>query len=305
MQVPEWKAPQDSEASGTETVYQYGEDGYVLEVTGNRLIQGGKGNQVAEYLGKKLNGLRFRPLNVICQSDPSVESGDIGLVTDRKNNVYKTIITGTQYNGGGTQSFTCSAESPVRKALTRYSEATRLHKEFLNGLSQNKTEWEKAIEDLKDAMITGNGLYPFTETLEDGSMVLYFGDKPTLEESTILIKFNAKGWAMSTNGGESWNIGALVDGEMITKILNTIGLNADWINTGAFVVKDSRGNIVFRADTATGRVDIVADSFLLKGNTIDEITQNKLNTCPLCSHYIDIRKSICKWCKSNRNKNVD
>lgn len=267
----------DSEASGTETVYQYGEDGYVLEITGNRLVQGGKGNQVAEYLGKRLNGLRFRPLNVICQSDPSVESGDIGLVTDRKNNMYKTIVTGTQYNGGGTQSFTCSAESPVRKALTRYSEATRLHKEFLNGLSQNKTEWEKAIEDLKDAMITGNGLYPFTETLEDGSMVLYFGDKPTLEESTVLIKFNAKGWAMSTNGGESWNIGALVDGEMITKILNTIGLNADWINTGAFVVKDAQGQVLFRADTDAGRVDIVADTFSLKGKTIDEIAQNKLN----------------------------
>lgn len=267
----------DSEASGTEIVYQYGEDGYVLEVTGNRLIQGGKGNRVAEYLGKKLNGLRFRPLNVICQSDPSVESGDIGLVTDRKNNMYKTIVTGTQYNGGGTQSFTCSAESPVRKALTRYSEATRLHKEFINGLSQNKTEWEKAIEDLKDAMITGNGLYPFTETLEDGSMVLYFGDKPTLEESTVLIKFNAKGWAMSTNGGESWNIGALVDGEMITKILNTIGLNADWINTGAFVVKDAQGQVLFRADTDAGRVDIVADTFSLKGKTIDEIAQNKLN----------------------------
>ena len=267
----------DSEASGTETVYQYGEDGYVLEVTGNRLVQGGKGNQVAEYLGKKLNGLRFRPLNVICQSDPSVESGDIGLVTDRKNNMYKTIVTGTQYNGGGTQSFTCSAESPVRKALTRYSEATRLHKEFINGLSQNKTEWEKAIEDLKDAMITGNGLYPFTETLEDGSMVLYFGDKPTLEESTVLIKFNAKGWAMSTNGGESWNIGALVDGEMITKILNTIGLNADWINTGAFVVKDAQGQVLLRADTDAGRVDIVADTFSLKGKTIDEIAQNKLN----------------------------
>ena len=267
----------DSEASGTEIVYQYGEDGYVLEVTGNRLIQGEKGNRVAEYLGKKLNGLRFRPLNVICQSDPSVESGDIGLVTDRKNNMYKTIVTGTQYNGGGTQSFTCSAESPVRKALTRYSEATRLHKEFINGLSQNKTEWEKAIEDLKDAMITGNGLYPFTETLEDGSMVLYFGDKPTLEESTVLIKFNAKGWAMSTNGGESWNIGALVDGEMITKILNTIGLNADWINTGAFVVKDAQGQVLFRADTDAGRVDIVADTFSLKGKTIDEIAQNKLN----------------------------
>lgn len=263
--------------SDTDVVYQYGEDGYVLEITGNQLIQEGKGSQVAEYLGKRLNGLSFRPMNVICQSDPSVESGDIGLVIDRKNNMYKTIITGTQYNGGGTQSFTCSAESPVRKTLTRYSEATRLRKEFLNGLSQNKTEWEKAIEDLKDAMITGNGLYPFTETLEDGSMVLYFGDKPTLEESTVLIKFNAKGWAMSTNGGESWNIGALVDGEMITKILNTIGLNADWINTGAFVVKDAQGQILFRADTDAGRIDIVADTFSLKGKTIDEIAQNKLN----------------------------
>lgn len=126
-------------------------------------------------------------------------------------------------------------------------------------------------------MITGNGLYPFTETLEDGSMVLYFGDKPTLEESTVLIKFNAKGWAMSTNGGESWNIGALVDGEMITKILNTIGLNADWINTGAFVVKDAQGKVLFRADADAGRIDIVADTFSLKGKTIDEIAQNKLN----------------------------
>lgn len=42
----------DSEASGTETVYQYGEDGYVLEVTGNRLVQGGKGNRLQNIWAK-------------------------------------------------------------------------------------------------------------------------------------------------------------------------------------------------------------------------------------------------------------
>lgn len=65
----------------------------------------------------------------------------------------------------------------------------------------------------------------------------------------------------------------LVDGTMITKILNSIGINADWINTGAFTVLDSDGNIMFKADTATGRVDIVANSFQLRGKTLEEIAK--------------------------------
>ena len=70
---------------------------------------------------------------------------------------------------------------------------------------------------------------------------------------------------MSTDGGKTWNAGTLVDGTTITKILNAIGINADWINAGAFTVKDPDGNIMFRADTATGHVDIIANSFQLKG----------------------------------------
>ena len=178
----------ETESSGkTETIYQYGADGYVLEITGNKLIQGGNGSKIAESVGKKLTGLQFRPLNVICQSDPSTEAGDIGLVIDRKNNMYRTIITGVQYNGGGTQTITSSAESPERLSSTRYSEATKLYKQFRNGLSKNKTEWEKAMEQLTKAMKEQVGLYPVIKTLEDGSKIYYMCDHPTLEESKVVF----------------------------------------------------------------------------------------------------------------------
>lgn len=258
----------------TETNYQYGTDGYVLEISGNKLIQNGKGGEVAEFIGQRMNGIRFRPLTAVCRSDPSVESGDIGLITDWKGRQYKTILTGVQYNGGGTQTCISSAESPERLSSERYSEATKVYKDLRKNLSRNKTEWEKAMENLKKAMESSKGLYPVIKTNEDGSKVYYMCDHPTLEESEVVFELNAKGWAVSTDGGKTWNAGLTVDGTMITKILNTIGLNADWINSGAFVVKNSDGDILFRADTDKGEVYINATTLKLTGKTVEEIAQD-------------------------------
>ena len=281
-----------TESSGdTEIIYQYGTDGYVLEITGNKLIQSGNGSKVAESIGKKLTGLRFRPLNVTCQSDPSTEAGDIGLVIDRKNNKYRTIITGVQYNGGGTQTITSGAESPERLSATRYSEATKLYKQFRNGLSKNKTEWEKAMEELQKAMESSAGLYPVIKENEDGSKVYYMCDHPTLKESEVVFELNGKGWAVSTDGGKNWNAGLLVDGTMITKILDSIGINADWINTGALVVKDTDGDILFRADIDNGQVYINATTLKITGKSVEEIAQDSAKKY-VTSVVDDIAKDI-------------
>lgn len=124
------------------------------------------------------------------------------------------------------------------------------------------------------AMESSEGLYPVIKTNEDGSKVYYMCDHPTLEESEVVFELNAKGWAVSTDGGKTWNAGLTVDGTMITKILNTIGLNADWINSGAFVVKNSDGDILFRADTDKGEVYINATTLKLTGKTVEEIAQD-------------------------------
>lgn len=242
-----------------ETEYIYGSTGYVLEIKENKLIQEGNGASVAEYVGRKVNGIAFRPVSIHTQGDPSIEAGDIAVITDRKGNKYKTILTGVIYTAKAQQDLICGAESPAEQSAVRYSKATQVYRELRKTVAKQKTEFEKSLEALKTAMGEKRGLYPITEVLEDGSSILYFCDQDTVAESKIVVKLNASGWGMSTDGGKTWNTGVLVDGTMIAKILNTIGINADWINTGAIEIKTEDGETIFRVDMDSKSVYMSGD----------------------------------------------
>lgn len=267
------------DGSDSETTYDYGTSGYMLEIKENKLIQDGNGASVAEYVGTKINGLMFRPLSIKCQGDPAREAGDIAVVTDRKGNKYKTILTGVTYTAKAQQDLVCGAESPAQQSTTRYSKATQVYRELRKTIRQQRTEFVKALESLQNAMDEKEGLYPITEELENGSRILYFCDHKTLEESKVVIKLNAEGWGMSTDGGKTWNVGALVDGTTITKILNAIGINADWINVGTLLGKfiNAKGMKVTDKDNRTtfyidedGKVIILPEAFLLADKSIDQ-----------------------------------
>ena len=269
------------DGSDSETTYDYGTSGYMLEIKENKLIQDGNGASVAEYVGTKINGLMFRPLSIKCQGDPAREAGDIAVVTDRKGNKYKTILTGVTYTAKAQQDLVCGAESPAQQSTTRYSKATQVYRELRKTIRQQRTEFVKALESLQNAMDEKEGLYPITEELENGSRILYFCDHKTLEESKVVIKLNAEGWGMSTDGGKTWNVGALVDGTTITKILNAIGINADWINVGTLLGKfiNAKGMKVTDKDNKItlyidedGHVMIAAESFAVGGKDINAIT---------------------------------
>lgn len=274
------RVTEESSDENTETNYEYGTTGYVLEIKENKLIQTGSGASVAENVGKKINGLIFRPLSIKCQGDPAREAGDIAVVTDRKGNKYKTILTGVTYTAKAQQDLICGAESPAQQSATRYSKATQVYRELRKTIRQQRTEFVKALESLQNAMDEKEGLHPVTEELEDGSRILYFCDHATLEESKVVIKLNAEGWGMSTDGGKTWNVGALVDGTTITKILNAIGINADWINTGSLSGKyiDARGLVVLDSEgknatfkvTEDGKIIALPEAFLLSDKSIDQ-----------------------------------
>lgn len=244
----------DEENSSSEVTYKSGTDGYVLEVSGNKLIQGGSGAEVVNYLGECLNGLQFRPMSINASTDPCRESGDLAVVIDSKGNKYKTIFTNVNYVAHTAQALICDAEVPTRLSSTRYSQATQVYKEIRANIRKYRSEWSAAFKELQTAMDSKNGLFPVSETQEDGSTILYFCDKPALKDSSTVIKLSAAGWGMSTDGGKTWNVGTLVDGTTITKILNATGINADWINTGALTVKDDDGNIVLSVDASTGKL---------------------------------------------------
>ena len=210
-------------------------------------------------------------MTVSSLQDPTIEAGDGAIVYDRKLKSYKTFFTNVVFSIDADNQMSNNAESALRNSAERFSTATKTYQELRKQLQKNKTEWEKTAEDLENAMKEQAGLYPVIKTLTDGTKVYYMCDHPTLEESKVVFELNAKGWAVSTDGGNTWNAGLLVDGTMITKILNSIGINADWINSGALVIKNTKGDVTFKADTATGAVDIVANSFSLKGKTIEDV----------------------------------
>ncbi len=251
--------------SAEETTHQYGSDGYVLEISGNKLIQDGSGATVAAYLGERLNGIQFRPMSISTPADPAREAGDLGLVIDAKKRYHKTIFTNVEYTAHTSQNLISGAEAPTRLSSTRYSQATQVYKELRANLKKQKTEWDTAFDNLQEAMKTKNGLFPIHETMGDGSTILYFCDKPELSEATIVVKFSAAGWGMSTDGGKIWNSGWLVDGTMIASILNVIGVNAKWINAGALTVKDSDGKTIFEVDMDKKSVYMDPDTLTIGG----------------------------------------
>ena len=264
-----------------EVTYQSGEEGYILSIEDNKLIQG-KGEIVCSYLGEKLIGLTFRPFSGNCLSDPTVEAGDLAIISDRKGNSYKTFITSNTFQPGNFQSLSCNAETPLRNSVSRFSKLTQALVDNRKEIQKQKTEWQKAMEDLSNRINNSSGLYMTSEEQTDGSSIYYMHDKPTLEESMIVWKMTAEAVAVSTDGGKTYNAGLTVDGTLIANIMNTIGINFDWGVGGSLVIKDSDGNINFMADANTGRVYISPSALgydedkdlILNGNFEDGSSEN-------------------------------
>lgn len=218
---------------GKENVsYQSGTDGYVLAIEGNKLIQG-TASTVAGYLGVKINGMRFRPFSGSTLSNPTIEPGDAAILTDRKGNIYNTIITTNTFQPGNFQTISCEAKSPARNSASRYSQATQAYVDARKEIQKEKTDREQAIEELTNRINNSSGTFTTIETQPDGSNIYYLHNKPQLADSDIIWKMTAEAWGVSTDGGKTYNAGMTVDGDTIVRILTAVGINADWINAGS------------------------------------------------------------------------
>lgn len=263
--------------NGQQTVtYQSGNDGYVLSVSGNKFVQGDQGSYIASMIAAKVVGVRFRGFSATCLSDPTIECGDSIILVDRKGRRYKSIVTNNTFQPGNFQNLSCGAETPARNSATRYSQITQVYVDYRKEIEKEKTDREQALEDLSERVNSSAGVFTTVETLEDGSKKYYLHNKPLLSESDIIWTMTAEAWTVSTDGGKTVNAGMTVDGDTIARILTAVGVNADWIKSGAISIEDEEGNETFFADTETGQVRIVADYFSLKGKSIEEIAKEEL-----------------------------
>ena len=258
--------------------YQSGKSGYVIEISDNKLIQEGTGEKICQIIADRCVGLKFRPFTTGALTNIAWEAGDTIAISDRNGKQYKSFLTSVTLNPGVFEQLECSAKSVSRNKQKQYTLGQQVQAENKKNLRDERTAREKALEELSQRLAESSGTYTTVETQPDGSKIYYLHNKPQLSDSDIVWKMTAEAWAVSTDGGQHWNGGMTVDGDVIARILTATGVNADWINTGTIKAIDKDGNTTFLVDVTTGRVVINADSVQVKGKDVNAIAKEKAET---------------------------
>lgn len=125
--------------------------------------------------------------------------------------------------------------------------------ETLNDFSMNKQEIQEMMDKLNQTLANASGMYVTEEQQLDGSTITYIHDKPKLSESKNVIKITAEAIGISNDGGKTYPYGLFLTGELITKILYAVGINATYVLTG--ILTDKTGKNSWNLDTGEIRLE--------------------------------------------------
>lgn len=237
-----------------------GKEGYVVSISDNPFISADKAQTVANYIFKKIGGMRFRPLDATLLSNPLIESGDVALVTDRKQNTYSCFISNRTFTVGSGTKISCDAENASRNSADKFSNETKAIVQARKVAQAQLSVYDKQMQLLTQLMSQSLGLFKTEQVQEDGSIIYIMHNKADLNSSNIQWKMTANGMAVSSDYGKTWNAGVDKDGNAIFNVMSAIGINFDWAHGGTLTlggenntngkqyVKDANGKILITLD---------------------------------------------------------
>lgn len=237
-----------------------GKEGYVVSISDNPFISADKAQTVANYIFKKIGGMRFRPLDATLLSNPLIESGDVALVTDRKQNTYSCFISNRTFTVGNGTKISCDAENASRNSADKFSNETKAVVQARKVAQAQLSVYDKQMQLLTQLMSQSLGLFKTEQKQEDGSIIYIMHNKADLNSSNIQWKMTANGMAVSNDYGKTWKAGIDKNGNAIFNIMSAIGINFDWAHGGTLTlggennvngkqyVKDANGKILITLD---------------------------------------------------------
>lgn len=213
-----------------------GKEGYVVSISDNPFISADKAQAVANYIFKKIGGMRFRPLDATLLSNPLIESGDVALVTDRKQNTYSCFISNRTFTVGSGTKISCDAENASRNSADKFSNETKAIVQARKVAQAQLSAYDKQMQLLTQLMSQSLGLFKTEQKQEDGSIIYIMHNKADLNSSNIQWKITANGMAVSNDYGKTWKAGIDKDGNAIFNIMSAIGINFDWAHGGTLTL---------------------------------------------------------------------
>lgn len=271
-----------------------GKEGYVVSISDNPFIPADKAQTVANYIFKKIGGMRFRPLDATLLSNPLIESGDVALVTDRKQNTYSCFISNRTFTVGSGTKISCDAENASRNSADKFSNETKAIVQARKVARAQLSVYDKQMQLLTQLMSQSLGLFKTEQVQEDGSIIYIMHNKANLNSSNIQWKMTANGMAVSSDYGKTWNAGVDKDGNAVFNIMSAIGINFDWAHGGTLTlggennvsgvqyVKDAKGKTLVILDnkglTLDSSVKIAWDNVAEATAKVTQITKDTVTT---------------------------
>ena len=271
-----------------------GKEGYVVSISDNPFISAEKAQTVANYIFKKIGGMRFRPLDATLLSNPLIESGDVALVTDRKQNTYSCFISNRAFTVGSGTKISCDAENASRNSADKFSNETKAIVQARKVAQAQLSVYDKQMQLLTQLMSQSLGLFKTEQVQEDGSIIYIMHNKADLNSSNIQWKMTANGLAVSNDYGKTWKAGVDKDGNAIFNIMSAIGINFDWAHGGTLTlggennasgmqyVKDAKGKTLVTLDnrglTLDSSVKIAWDNVADTTAKVTQITKDTVTT---------------------------
>lgn len=252
-----------------------GKEGYVVSISDNPFISADKAQTVANYIFKKIGGMRFRPLDATLLSNPLIESGDVALVTDRKQNTYSCFISNRTFTVGSGTKISCDAENASRNSADKFSSETKAVVQARKVAQAQLSVYDKQMQLLTQLMSQSLGLFKTEQVQEDGSIIYIMHNKADLNSSNIQWKMTANGLAVSNDYGKTWKAGIDKDGNAIFNIMSVIGINFDWAHGGTLTLGgENNVNGKQYVKDANGKTLVTLDN---KGITLDDAVSISLN----------------------------
>lgn len=254
-----------------DTVYDIGEDGYVLELD-NPLVNADNVSTVLNLIWDVLEGFSLRTYNITVVSDLSVEIGDCCAIKDYKGNYIYSWITCNSFKFAN-HIVRCDAINPTRTLTKQYSKVVQA------AVSIARKETEEAISDYDVAVqelnrLTNEAMGGFSnyEDAPTGGRYYYVSNQPitknpttgvcSFEPGSVVFRLAGDVLSISRDGGQTWVNGYdPTTGTLLVNVLDAIGINADWIKAGEIEAARMATNVITAINAPRdAHVDLTFDS---------------------------------------------
>ena len=255
-----------------ETEYMSGQDGYVITIDNQLLSENAQAG--VEAIGNQLIGLRMRPFSCDGIANGYATFGDPVEFIDTKNRVFRSFATNVEFVFGGSTSWSCSAKSAEEDVSEFIGGQQTAVEQSKKDIEKKLSAYDVKLKQMNELAANTLGFFYTEEIQEDGSVITYRHDKPTLADSKVIYKTGVAGFFLSVDGGRTWKAGFDSNGDAVLNILYAIGIQSEWINTRGLTAKDNDGNTTLRVDADTGAVTLEVENFTLKSRTIEQIAKD-------------------------------